>query len=58
VTQKGQVSDIKVIDANPANVFEKAAINAVSRLRYQPYMEGGKAIPVATKMLVIFRLAS
>jgi protein TonB len=57
VSPKGAVSNIKVLDSNPAGVFEKAAVRAVERLRYQPVMEGGKAVAVSTKMLVIFRLA-
>jgi len=58
VTAKGTVADIKVLDANPQGVFEKAATNAVSRLRYKPVLDGGKPLAVATKMLVIFRLAT
>jgi TonB family protein len=57
VSTKGIVSDIKVLDSNPGGVFEKAATRAVEHLRYRPVMEGGKAVAVSTKMLVIFRLA-
>jgi len=56
VTAKGAVADIKVLDSNPPGVFEKAASNAVARLRYKPVLEDGKAVAVATKMLVKFRL--
>ena len=55
VTAKGAVADIKVLDSNPPGVFEKAASNAVARLRYKPVLEDGKAVAVATKMLVKFR---
>lgn len=58
VTVKGAVADIKVLDANPAGIFEKAATNAVSRLRYKPVLDAGKPVAVTTKMLVIFRLAT
>jgi protein TonB len=58
VTPKGMVSDIKILDSNPTGVFEKAATKAVERLRYQPVMDGGKAITVSTKVLVIFRIAN
>lgn len=57
VSPKGTVSDVKVLDANPTGVFEKAAVRAVGRLRYKPAMSGGKAVAVSTKVLVIFRLA-
>jgi protein TonB len=56
VTQKGAVSDIRVLDANPTGVFETAATKAISRLRYKPSVDAhGKPIAVSTKMLVIFR---
>jgi len=58
VTAKGAVSDIKVLDANPSGVFDKAATNAVARLRYQPVVEDGKPVAVTTKILVKFRLAT
>jgi TonB family protein len=58
VTPRGMVSEVKVLDAKPSGIFEKAATNAVSRLRYKPVLEGGKAVAVATKMLLIFRLAT
>jgi TonB family protein len=55
VTAKGAVADIKVLDSNPPGVFEKAASDAIARLRYKPVLEDGKAVAVATKMLVKFR---
>jgi periplasmic protein TonB len=58
VTAKGVVSDIKILDSNPAGIFEKAATSAVSRVRYKPVLEDGKAVAVTTKMLVKFRLAT
>jgi TonB family protein len=56
VTAKGAVTDVKVLDSNPPGVFEKAASDAVARLRYKPVLEDGKAVAVATKMLVKFRV--
>jgi TonB family protein len=58
VTAKGTVADVKVLDSNPPGVFEKAASDAVARLRYKPVLEDGKAVAVATKMLVKFRVQS
>jgi periplasmic protein TonB len=56
VTAKGAVSDVKVLDSNPTGIFEKSAVKAVERLRYQPVMDGGKATAVSTKVLLIFRM--
>jgi protein TonB len=57
VTPKGVVSDLRVLEATPPGAFDKAAANAVSRLRYKPVLDAGKPIAVSTKILVIFRLA-
>jgi protein TonB len=57
VTPKGMISDLTVLSATPPGVFERAATDAVSRLRYKPVLDGGKPIAVSTKMLVTFRLA-
>ncbi len=58
VTAKGTVTDIKVIHSNPPGIFDAAATTAVSRLRYKPVLQGGKAVSVATKLRVIFHLSS
>ena len=58
VTPKGTVADIKVIESNPPGVFEKAASDAVSHLRYKPYLQNGKPIAVVTRLRVTFRVAS
>jgi protein TonB len=56
VTPKGAVSDLKVVSSSPPKVFDKAAANAVSRLRYKPVVDGAKPVTVATRMLVKFRV--
>jgi TonB family protein len=58
VTPKGTVADIKIVDSEPPGIFESAATNAVSRLRYKPVLQSGKAVAVATKILLTFRVAS
>ena len=58
VTPKGTVTDIKVLDSSPPGIFDAAATGAVSRLRYKPVLQNGKAISVATKLRVIFHLSS
>jgi TonB family protein len=55
VSAQGVVTGIEVLHSNPRGVFEKAASDALARLRYQPVLEDGKAVAVATKMLVKFR---
>ena len=43
VTALGTVIDPRVIDANPPNVFNRAAMNAVKKFKYKPKIVDGKA---------------
>ena len=44
VDQLGRVQNPQVIDAQPANGFNRAAIDAVSRYKYKPKVFDGKAV--------------
>jgi TonB family protein len=52
----GAVSNVKVLNATPPKVFEASATKAVSHLRYQPVVQGGKAIAVATQVRIVYRV--
>ena len=52
----GSVSNIKVLNATPPKTFESSASSAVSRLRYQPVIQGGKAISVGTQVRIVYRV--
>ena len=52
----GGVSNIKILNSTPARTFESSATKAVSHLRYQPVIQGGKAISVATQVRIVFRV--
>jgi TonB family protein len=52
----GSVSNIKVLNATPPRTFESSASKAVSRLRYQPVVQGGKAISVGTQVRIVYRV--
>jgi TonB family protein len=56
VTTEGNVAHAVVVNSSPRNVFELAARNAVSHMRFQPVMKDGKAIPVKSTLHVAFRL--
>jgi TonB family protein len=56
VTTDGKVTNIKLLDSNPAGVFDDAASKALSRMRYKPTMQAGKPIAVSTKLRVAFRM--
>jgi TonB family protein len=57
VAADGKVTNINVLDASPAGVFEAAATKALSRMRYKPTVQSGKPIAVSTKLRVAFRMA-
>ncbi len=46
VTKLGTTKNVVVIHAEPANVFNRAAINSVKKYKYKPTIEDGKAIDV------------
>jgi TonB family protein len=54
VNERGRVSDIVVVDAEPSGVFDNAASSAVSRWRFQPPASGQ---PAHTSVLLRFELA-
>src|SRR5262245_54498403 len=44
ITPAGTVSNPKVVDAEPKGLFEKAALEAISRWKYNPKVEEGRAV--------------
>jgi protein TonB len=44
ITAAGTVKDVKVVDADPDNVFEDSAVRAVARWRYNPKVQEGVAV--------------
>jgi len=56
VNPDGTVGNVKVLDANPPHTFEQAGSKAVSKLRYQPVIQGGKPAAVNTQVRVVFRM--
>jgi TonB family protein len=52
----GNVSNIKLLNASPPRTFEVSATRAVSHLRYQPVIQGGKAISVGTQVRIVYRV--
>jgi len=56
VKADGSVTNVKVVNAAPPRVFEASAIRAVSHLRYQPVVQGGKAIAVGTQVRIVYRV--
>ena len=58
VTAAGAVQDAVVIGANPRSIFDKAALRAVRKWKYNPKIEDGKPVPrTGVRVRLAFRLA-
>jgi TonB family protein len=56
VTESGDVKSVTVRAANPAGVFDNAAIAALSQWRYRPVLEEGKPIAQHCRIRIRFTL--
>jgi len=56
VTADGRTSDVHVVDAQPRHVFDRAAIDAVSRWKYQPATQDGTPVASTKRQRIEFKL--
>jgi protein TonB len=56
ITDQGTVQDVVVVEAEPEGVFDNAAIRAVSRWKFKPRIENGRAVAVRAEQVVTFKL--
>ena len=56
VIEDGTVGDIQVLESQPRRVFDKAAISAVRRWRYQPVVRNGRPVRVKVTLTIDFEL--
>jgi protein TonB len=54
VAANGAVTNVKIVNSQPASTFDAAATRAVSRLRYKPPLKDGKPISVGTMVRIVF----
>ena len=57
VTAEGKVTTVKLLGSSPTGVFDAAATQALSRMRYKPMTQGGKPTAVVTQLRIAFRLS-
>ena len=57
VTESGTVTDIVVVQASPAGVFEDTARGSVSEWRFEPGRYQERAVPVRVEYVVRFELS-
>lgn len=56
ISPAGDVGDVKVVDAQPRHVFDRAAIDAVSRWKYQPATQDGTPVATTKRQRIEFKL--
>ncbi len=52
----GRTSNIKVVDAQPRRVFDRAAVDAVQAYRFKPAMKNGEAVVSTRQQRIEFKL--
>lgn len=58
ITTIGTVKDARVVDANPREIFDDAALKAISRWRYNPRVDGGVPVErVGVQTRIVFELS-
>ncbi len=58
VSAQGKVGDIRVINSEPARVFDREAQRAAARWRFEPRRENGVAVATRVRKTLSFKLAS
>ena len=56
VDPDGKTSDVKVVESQPRHVFDRAAIDAVERYRFNPAMKDGSAASSVKQQRIEFKL--
>jgi TonB family protein len=52
----GSVGDLKVVGAQPASIFDRAALDAVAQWRYQPVQHDGQPVSQRAQLRLRFKL--
>ena len=56
VEPNGRTSDVKVVDAQPHRIFDRAALDAVERYQFTPAKKDGVAVSSAKQQRIEFKL--
>ena len=46
ITKSGSVRNVRVLQSSPVNMFDRPAVEAVSRWKYRPQMENGEPVSI------------
>ncbi len=56
VTETGAVAEPEVLRSEPSNVFDRAAMRAVLRWKYQPQLANGEPVSVISYTRIVFQM--
>lgn len=56
VLEDGSVSDVKVLDASPKRIFDKAAKHAIMRWKFKPRVVNGQTVKQQVVQVIEFKL--
>jgi TonB family protein len=57
VDPEGKVTNVEVVNAQPKNIFDHAAISAMKRARYEPVLVDGQPVAQRARFRISFRVA-
>jgi TonB family protein len=57
INESGRVSDVQVLESEPAGTFDEPALDAVRKWVYEPRKENGVAVPSSAKARLVFDAA-
>jgi periplasmic protein TonB len=57
ITKEGRVANPRVLQANPVGVFDKAALRAIKKWKFNPKMVDGQAVEQTAAQEITFRLS-
>jgi protein TonB len=56
ITEFGDVTDVRVVDADPKRIFDRDAIRAVQAWKFRPKLENGQAVATSARQRLEFSL--
>ncbi|KLV08032.1 energy transducer TonB [Photobacterium ganghwense] len=56
VDAQGRPTDIQITDANPKRIFDREAMRALKKWKYQPKVVDGRAVPYVQTAKIVFKM--
>jgi protein TonB len=56
VAANGETRDVRIVESMPEGVFDRAALAAIKRWRYEPVVSGGGPVEIPVRTVIRFEL--